>query len=101
MANLGPSLRERAEMLEFDINQRPIDVLEAILAREPKIVGIGVYIWNVAPATQLVADLKRVRPDVIVVVGGPGVSYETDEQENCRVADFVVTGGADLAFAEV
>ena len=103
MANLGPSLRERAAIVEFDINQRPIDVLEAILARAPRIVGIGVYIWNVAPATQLVADLKRVRPDVIVVIGGPEVSYETDEQEICRLADFVVdtSQGMDAARAQV
>lgn len=98
MANLGP-LQDRAAIVEFDINQRPIDVLEVILARDPKIVGVGVYIWNVAPATQLVADLKRLRPDVIVILGGPEVSYETDQQEICRLADYVITGEADLAFA--
>ncbi len=100
MANLG-ELHHRACLLEFDINQRPVDVLEMILAHEPRIVGIGVYIWNVAQATQLVSDLKRVRPDVIVVLGGPEVSYETDEQEICRVADYVITGEADLAFGEL
>ena len=99
-ANLGP-LRERATILEFEISQRAFDVLESILAQDPKIVGVGVYIWNVAPATQLVADLKRVRPDVIVVLGGPEVSYETDQQEIVRHADYVVTGEADLAFAEL
>ena len=101
MANLGPSLRERAEMLEFDINQRPVDVMEAILAREPKIVGIGVYIWNAEPALRLVADLKRVRPDILIVLGGPEVSYETDQQEICRLADYVITGEADLAFGDL
>jgi len=100
MANLG-SLRPRAAMVEFDINQRPIDVLEAILAQNPKIVGLGVYIWNVEPATKLVADLKRVRPDVVVIVGGPEVSYEMDQQEICRLADYVITGEADLAFADL
>jgi hypothetical protein len=35
-------------LLEFDIQQRLVDVVEAILAREPKIVGLGVYIWNVS-----------------------------------------------------
>ena len=50
LANLG-DLRDRAAIVEFDINQRPIDVLEVILAQAPKIVGLGVYIWNVAPAT--------------------------------------------------
>jgi len=100
MANLGP-LRPRAVMLEFDINQRPIDMLEQILAQNPQIVGLGVYIWNVEPATRLVADLKRVRPEIVVIVGGPEVSYEMDQQEICRLADYVIGGEADLAFAEV
>src|SRR6185312_5631794 len=50
---------------------------------------------------RLVADLKRVRPDVIVVLGGPEVSHETEQQEICRLADYVITGEADLAFAEL
>ena len=34
MANLAPAGRaDRAVMLEFDINQRPLDVVEAILAQ--------------------------------------------------------------------
>lgn len=100
LANLGP-LRGRAEILEFDVAQRPVDVLEATLARAPRVVGVGVYIWNVEQATKLVADLKRVRPDVTVVVGGPEVSHELDDQEIVRLADFVVTGEADLAFADL
>ena len=35
MANLG-ELRDRAAILEFDISQRPVDVLEAILAQDPR-----------------------------------------------------------------
>lgn len=100
MANLGP-LRGRAALLEFDVNQKTGDVLEAILAREPGIVGLGVYVWNAEPALRLVADLKRLRPHTIVVLGGPEVSHETESQEICRLADYVVTGEADLAFAEL
>lgn len=101
MANLAPARRERAVMLEFDINGRPLDVVEAILKHGPRIVGIGVYIWNAEPATKVVAELKRLRPDITIVVGGPEVSYETDQQEICRLADFVITGEADLAFDEL
>jgi radical SAM superfamily enzyme YgiQ (UPF0313 family) len=100
LANLGP-LRERASLAEFDVSQRSVDILEKILALDPKVIGVGVYIWNVAPATQLVADLKRLRPDVLVVLGGPEVSYETEQQEIVRLADYVVTGEADVAFAEL
>ena len=46
LANLGP-LADSAIILEFDINQRHLDSLETILATSPKIVGMGVYIWNI------------------------------------------------------
>ena len=100
LANLGP-LRERARILEFDVSTRPTDALEVVLAQNPRIVGVGVYIWNAEQSARLVADLKRVRPDVLVVLGGPEVSHETDQQEIVRHADYVVTGEADLTFAEL
>ena len=87
--------------MEFDINQRPVDIAEALLARNPKIIGLGIYIWNVAPATEVVATLKRVRPDITIILGGPEVSYETESQPIVQLADYVITGEADLAFAEV
>ena len=100
LANLG-DLQPRAALLEFDINQRPLDIVEAILATGPRIVGLGVYIWNVAPTTEVVALLKRLRPELIVILGGPEVSYETDGQEIVALADHIITGEADLKFGEV
>ena len=68
LANLGP-LRANAGIVEFDINQRPIDIAETLLASVPKIIGFGVYIWNVAPTTEVVAAIKRVRPEVTLILG--------------------------------
>jgi radical SAM superfamily enzyme YgiQ (UPF0313 family) len=101
MVNLGEDLQRRAKILEFDINQRPTDILESILYQNPRLVGLGVYIWNIEQTTRLVADLKRLRPDITLILGGPEVSYETDQQEIVRLADHVITGEADLKFAEV
>lgn len=100
LANMG-DLKSRTAMLEFGISERPVDMIDTILAHNPKIVGVGVYIWNVEPATKLVADLKRVRPDVTIVLGGPEVSYETEGQGIVEDADFVVTGEADIAFPQL
>ena len=99
-ANLG-ELRDRSTLLEFTINENPLDILAAILEQQPRIVGIGVYIWNVEAATRLAEDLKRVRPDIQVVLGGPEVSYELEDQRIVELADFVITGEGDLAFAEL
>jgi len=100
MANLG-ALQPRACIAEFDINQRPMDIAEVLLAQNPRIIGFGVYIWNVAPTTEVVAAIKRIRPDITIILGGPEVSYETEEQRIVALADHVITGEADLKFAEV
>jgi radical SAM superfamily enzyme YgiQ (UPF0313 family) len=100
LANLG-ELRPNAALMEFDINQRPLDIAEMLLAREPKIIGFGVYIWNVAPTMEVVATLKRLRPDIKIILGGPEVSYEMESQPIVQLADHVITGEADLKFAEV
>jgi radical SAM superfamily enzyme YgiQ (UPF0313 family) len=100
-ANLGPDLIDRSEIVEFDINQRTVDILESLLAKNPRVIGMGVYIWNAEQSTQLAAQLKRLRPDILLVLGGPEISFETDQQEIARYADYIVTGEADLTFADL
>lgn len=100
MANLG-ALRPRAQLLEFDINQRPVDIAEGLLAADPKIIGLGIYLWNVAPATEVAAIVKRLRPDIRLVLGGPEISFETEVQPISRWADYIITGEADLAFSQL
>lgn len=99
-ANLG-ARRGQAEIVEFVIEQRPVDIAEQILARNPRILGLGVYIWNIEQSTQLVAILKQITPELIIVLGGPEVSYEQEAQRIVHLADYVIAGQADLAFREL
>jgi radical SAM superfamily enzyme YgiQ (UPF0313 family) len=100
LANMG-ELRPRTRLLEFTIQQRPSDIVEAILAESPRIVGLGVYIWNVSQTQAVVSLLERVAPEVTIVLGGPEVSYEIEDQPWLSSADFVITGEGDLAFREL
>ena len=100
LANLG-ELQERACIVEFDLQQRANDIAEVLLARKPKIIGLGVYIWNAQLSAEVVQVLKRIAPEVVVILGGPEVSYETEQQTICQAADYVITGEADLKFGEV
>jgi radical SAM superfamily enzyme YgiQ (UPF0313 family) len=100
LANLG-ALRSRACLVEFDINQRPLDIVEVLLAHEPRLVGFGIYIWNVNETHVVISALKRLRPDLTIILGGPEVSYETETQPIVGLADYVIPGEADLKFAEV
>lgn len=99
-ANMG-ALEPETGLLEFVITQPPLEIVEQILAQKPEIVGFGVYIWNVAETTQVVGLLKQVAPHLTIVLGGPEVSHEWDGQDIVQMADFVITGQADLAFAKL
>ncbi len=100
LANMG-DLRERTTLLEFGINQHTVEILDALLTEQPRIIGLGVYIWNVEQCTRLAAELKRVRPDVLLILGGPEVSYESESQEIVRLADYTITGEGDLTLLQV
>lgn len=99
-ANLN-ELESQAEIVEFTIDSRPSDILEELLLKQPKIIGLGVYIWNTVETHQLLAQLKQVAPDVIVVLGGPEVSYEHDKQEITQLADYIICGAGEHSFREL
>ena len=94
----GPGLRAQTQLREFVIQQRPTQIVEDLLALNPSVIGLGIYIWNMVETTQVVRLLKALRPDITIVLGGPEVSHEVEQQEICRLADHVVTGWGDVSF---
>lgn len=99
-ANLG-ELQKEAEILEGTLDDRPLDFAERILQRNPRLLGLSVYIWNAVQSLEVVRLLKRLRPELTIVVGGPEVSHETDLQEICQLADHTVTGEGEVAFRQL
>lgn len=62
-ANLE-ALQSRAHIEEFVLGTKPEAIVEKILSFKPRIVGFGVYIWNVVELSVVVSQLKTVRPDI-------------------------------------
>ncbi|MBJ7312158.1 DUF4080 domain-containing protein [Rugamonas sp. CCM 8940] len=100
LANMG-ALQEQTKLQEFVIGAKTTEIVERILAHQPRIVGFGVYIWNVEETTKVVAMLKRVAPQVVVVLGGPEVSHEPGEQQIVQLADYLITGWGDVSFPKL
>jgi len=99
-ANMG-ELKPETRLMEFTLVQRPDDIVEQILATRPNIIGFGVYIWNSIETLEVVRMLKLLRPEITIILGGPEISFETTTQALYKVADHVITGQADIAFAEI
>ncbi len=99
MANLK-GLQGRSAIIEFTIQKNPRDIAEVLLQQKPRLIGLGVYIWNAQETYELVSLLKKISPETILVLGGPEVSYEAETNPICMVADFTIQGEADFQFYE-
>lgn len=98
----GADLRAATVLREYTIN-RPVDetvqdLLHTLEGVDKAVLGLGVYIWNVAQTLDVVRAVKAERPDVVIVLGGPEVSHELDTQPVVALAEHVITGWGDVSF---
>ncbi len=96
-ANMG-ELQPQTQIIEFVLGTRTADIAEKLLSLQPRIIGLGVYIWNAEESAKLVALLKRLAPAVKIVLGGPEVSHESAAQPIVQQADYLITGWGDVTF---
>jgi radical SAM superfamily enzyme YgiQ (UPF0313 family) len=107
LANMG-ELRPQTALREYTIARRPVELADELLLLlgvpqpgQAQVIGFGVYIWNVSQTCALVRLLKAARPALKVVLGGPEVSHEQDQQAIVALADHVVTGWGDVSFPKL
>ncbi len=81
------------KIFRFSINDSMQRIWASILEEQPDVAAFSCYIWNRELVLKLICDLKKAKPDCIVIVGGPEASYEGAEKDFYAFgADFVVKG---------
>ena len=99
-ANMGP-LQSQTKIIEFTIQELPINIAEQLLSHHPKVIGFSVYIWNVSEVSKVVAMLKQIAPEVKIVFGGPEVSHQPDVPSIADSVDFIISGPGEQSFPEL
>lgn len=99
LANLDEDVRAQTAIREFQVGQTPLQIAEALLAESPRIIGFGVYIWNVEAVTEVARVIRSVQPEIIIVLGGPEVSHEYESSALFALADYLIRGEGEEAFA--
>lgn len=97
LANLGPEAPSAA-WHEFDLRVPPDAAAEQIQAHQPKLLALGVYIWNVRKAAELIRILRGQNPDLMILLGGPEVSAEPERFPEFTQVDGVIAGEAESVF---
>ncbi|MDH5570843.1 MAG: B12-binding domain-containing radical SAM protein [Gammaproteobacteria bacterium] len=100
LANMG-ELEDQTQLVEYNINGRAIDIAEQLLKSAPAIIGFGLYIWNIEQITRVIKLIKTIRPQTIIIIGGPEVSYEFENVEAFEYSDYLITGQADVEFFQL
>lgn len=90
------------ELAEYTINHQLEQILKDLYCRKPDVIGFSCYIWNISYIKCLLADIKKVLPEVKIWLGGPEVSYCGEEiLREQPVVDLVMKGEGEETFAQL
>ena len=88
------------EIREFTINNSRDYIFNELVMGDYDAVCFSCYIWNIEKTTELAADLKKAKPQVSILFGGPEVSYDSAEfMQNHAFLDFLIYGEGEEVFA--
>ena len=80
------------EKQEFTINNTQDYIYNEILAGKYQVVCISCYIWNIEKTLHLCQLLKKAKPEMIIILGGPEVSYTMEHLVDEYYVDFILCG---------
>jgi radical SAM superfamily enzyme YgiQ (UPF0313 family) len=89
--------KEMSDIMEFTIDEKPVDIVEAILRRSPKVVCLSVYIWNTLILEEVAHMLKQVAKEIRIVAGGPEISYDSSAHSIYNDVDYIIAGEGEVA----
>lgn len=87
------------DMAEYTIKDPVMNIVSDLFRRNPDVIGFSCYIWNIEETIRVVSMLKKIKPELQIVLGGPEVSYDTDYwMKRIPEVDFIVMGEGEETF---
>ncbi|NMO96099.1 B12-binding domain-containing radical SAM protein [Paenibacillus lemnae] len=81
------------ELTEYTIKDPVMNIVSDLFQRKPDVIGFSCYIWNIEETIRVIDIVKKVMPEVKVILGGPEVSYDTKYwMERLHHVDFIIMG---------
>ena len=87
---------------EYTINESLDKIYADIYEKNYDIVGFSCYIWNVEQTLKLCSTLKEANPDLIIILGGPEVSFDSLNFINKHsYIDYIIKGEGELVLPKL
>lgn len=90
------------EIEEYTINNRIDSIIADIYKKKPELLAFSCYIWNIDYVFKLTKELKKLLPNTDLWLGGPEVSYDSEEVlRNHEEITGVMVGEGEETFVEL
>lgn len=90
------------QLREFSINDHIDNILKEIYTTECYIYAFSCYIWNIDMILKLCSSLKKINPKAIIVLGGPEVSFDSEELlYKYAFIDYIIRGEGEETLLEL
>jgi radical SAM superfamily enzyme YgiQ (UPF0313 family) len=87
------------EIVEYTIKDPAMNIVSDLYQRQPDVIGFSCYIWNIEETIIVIRMLRKIMPQVKIVLGGPEVSYDTDYwMKRLPEVDYIVMGEGEETF---
>lgn len=89
-------------LAEFTINQKKDEILKGIFRRQPEVLCISCYIWNISLVKEVIREIHKILPDTAIWLGGPEVSYDSEKVlSECPQVTGIMKGEGEETFLEL
>lgn len=89
------------ELAEYTINDPSMNIVTDLFQKKPDVIGFSCYIWNIEETIKVIKMVKKINPSIIIVLGGPEVTYDTREwMERLPEVDFIFIGEGEQSFKQ-
>ena len=89
----------KVDVREYTINNQLDYILKDIYKHDYDVVLFSTYIWNIYDIVKLCENLKKVKPEIKIGLGGPEVTYDSENaMEKYEFLDYILCGEGELVF---
>lgn len=90
------------DIREYTINNQLDYILKDIYKNNYDVVFFSTYIWNIYDIVKLCDNLKKVKPEIKIGLGGPEVTYDSQNaMEEYKFLDYILCGEGELVFRDL
>ncbi len=93
---------DSVSLVEYTINHSEEDILRQIYKEKADVIAFSCYIWNIKMVLSLTKELRKVRPEAKLWLGGPEVTYDPSVclYENTEITG-IMMGEGEQTFLEL